>query len=88
MVTYVLDTNICIYILKQKPIQVFQKFKGINPNTIGVSSISVAELMYGINKSSVPDKNLFAVKELLNLIQIIDFDQQAALRYGVIKNFC
>ncbi|MES2278144.1 MAG: type II toxin-antitoxin system VapC family toxin [Bacteroidota bacterium] len=83
---YLLDTNICIYILKQKPIVVLQKFQTIDPKTICISSITVAELMFGINKSSSPDKNLLAVNEFLNLVKILNFDQSAAIQYGIIKN--
>ncbi len=55
---YLLDTNICIYIIiKRKPAQVFKRFKKLPLGSIGISSITLAELQYGIRKSSQPDKN-------------------------------
>ncbi len=48
---FLLDTNICIYIIKQKPPKVFEKFQMLNPLDVGVSSITVAELEYGAYKS-------------------------------------
>ena len=53
---YLLDTNICIYIIKKHPIKVLKKFEGYSLGTIAVSAITLAELYYGIMKSSNPDK--------------------------------
>lgn len=44
---YLLDTNICIYIIKKKPAEVFEKFKNLSPGDVGISTISLAELQYG-----------------------------------------
>jgi tRNA(fMet)-specific endonuclease VapC len=55
---FLLDTNICIYIIKQKPPKVFEKFQRLNPLDVGVSSITVAELEYGAYKSQLPDLTL------------------------------
>ena len=86
MITYLLETNICVYILKQKPFNVFQKFTSIDSYSIAVSSITVAELMYGVHKSNSKDRNLLAVNELLNSVQILDFDHNAASHFGTLKN--
>ncbi len=48
---YLLDTNICIYLIKQRPINVLEKFRSLNVSDIGISSITVAELEYGVCKS-------------------------------------
>jgi tRNA(fMet)-specific endonuclease VapC len=82
---YLLDTNICIYIIKQKPITVFEKFKSFDIGSVGICSITLAELQYGVMKSSNPEKNLDALNEFLTPLEIIDFDVYAALAYGKIR---
>ena len=54
---YLLDTNICIYIIKKKPNEVFDKFKNLTIGDVGISSVTLAELQYGVEKSSSPSKN-------------------------------
>jgi tRNA(fMet)-specific endonuclease VapC len=54
---FLLDTNICIYIIKQKPLKVFKKFQTLNPLDVGVSSITIAELEYGAYKSQRQEQN-------------------------------
>jgi tRNA(fMet)-specific endonuclease VapC len=58
---FLLDTNICIYIIKQKPDQVFKKFKCLKLSDVGVSSITVAELEYGAYKSQRLEQNRAAL---------------------------
>ena len=79
---YILDTNICIYIIKKKPKVVFDRLQEISPNQIFISTITLAELEYGIEKSSFPDKNRIALDEFLKLFTIADFDQLATRHYG------
>jgi tRNA(fMet)-specific endonuclease VapC len=57
MIEYLLDTNICIYIIKRKPVSVFDRFKNLVPGSVGLSSITLAEMQYGIAKSSKPVQN-------------------------------
>lgn len=57
MTKYLLDTNICIYIIKRKPEAVFARFKELIPGTVAISSITLAEMQYGIDKSSKPEQN-------------------------------
>jgi len=85
MITYLLDTNTCIYILKKRPQEVFDKFRTLNPENIGISSITAAELSFGVNKSSSPEKNQKAIDDFLTPLQILDFDQGAAKHYGLIR---
>lgn len=82
---FILDTNICIYLIKKKPIQVFDKFKEFPLGSIGISSISLAELQYGIKKSNHPDKNQKALIEFLLPLEILYFDTSAAIEYGNIR---
>ncbi len=82
---YLLDTNICIYIIKKRPICVFEKFKNFSIGSIGISSITLAELQYGIMKSSNPEKNQEALDKFLSPLEIIDFDYKATIEYGKIR---
>jgi len=54
---YLIDTNICIYIMNKRPIEVIKKFKEVEPGEIGISTITVSELQYGVAKSKYRDKN-------------------------------
>ena len=82
---YLLDTNICIYIIKKKPIDVFEKFKNFTVGDIGISSITLAELQYGIEKSSDAEKNREALEKFLTPIEIIDYGYEATIEYGKIR---
>ena len=62
---YLLDTNICIYIIKQKPVQVLNRFLSFQPGEIGISAITVAELSFGVQKSAFPEKNQNALEMFL-----------------------
>ncbi|GBF82790.1 type II toxin-antitoxin system tRNA(fMet)-specific endonuclease VapC [Aphanothece sacrum] len=82
---YLLDTNICIYLIKKKPFKVFEKFKNIEPGDIGVSSITVAELKYGVYKSQHLEKNKVALTQFLIPLEIVSFDVNATVIYGQIR---
>ena len=82
---YLLDTNICIYIIKKRPIIVFDKFKSLPIGSIGISTITLAELQFGIMKSSNPQKNQEALDKFLTPLEIIDFDSNATIDYGMIR---
>ncbi len=76
---YLLDTNICIYIIKQRPAQVLEKFKGLSVGDIGISAITLAELQFGIMKSSNPEKNREALDKFLTPLEVVDFGYLATL---------
>lgn len=82
---YMLDTNICIYAIKQKPEQVFQRLQKIDPQDVCVSSVTYAELVHGVEKSAAIEKNRLALSMLLANIEILDFDINAADQYGKIR---
>ena len=82
---YLLDTNICIYIIKKKPPNVLRKFKTLKLGDIGISSITVAELRYGVEKSKYGARNRRAVEQFLTPLAIADFDAKAAQTYGQIR---
>ena len=82
---YMLDTNICIYVIKHKPESVFRKLKKIKPEDVCISSITYAELAYGVEKSSQPERNRLALSMMLSSIEIVAFDDSAADEYGEIR---
>lgn len=84
---YLLDTNICIYIIKKQPQEVLEKFNNLSPGNVALSSITLAELNYGIMKSSDPTKNQEALSKFLTPLEILDFDYLATLEYGIIRAY-
>jgi len=82
---YLLDTNICIYIIKKKPADVLKTLKTRLKKNIYISSITIAELEYGIAKSQFPQKNKIALIEFLSIFNIIPFDDNDAVDFGEIK---
>lgn len=82
---FLLDTNICIYIIKRKPQQVVERFNTLSPSDIGISAITVAELEYGTQKSQKPEQNRAALQQFLIPLQILAFDRQAAQTYSIIR---
>ena len=82
---YLLDTNICIYIIKKKPPNVLRKFKTLQLGDIGISSITVAELRYGVEKSKYGARNRRAVEQFLMPLAIANFDAKTAQIYGQIR---
>jgi tRNA(fMet)-specific endonuclease VapC len=83
---YLLDTNICIYIIKKKPENVIKKFTKLKIGSVAISSITLSELYYGIEKSSKPNENMIALQEFISPLEIIDFNNDAAFVYGEIRS--
>ncbi|MEE0955244.1 MAG: type II toxin-antitoxin system VapC family toxin [Eubacterium sp.] len=81
---YMLDTNIVIYTIKHRPESVFKKFLTMQPSDCCISSITQAEMEYGISKSSNPERNRLALTMFLTGIEILPFDSAAAEEYGPI----
>jgi tRNA(fMet)-specific endonuclease VapC len=82
---YLLDTNICIYLIRQKPVRVIEKFKKQPISSIGISSITLSELEYGVEKSSQAVRNRMALNEFLAPLDIYPYNDKAALWYGRIR---
>jgi len=80
-----LDTNICIYIIKNKPQSVKQKFQEFDLGELYISSITVSKLMYGAFKSQFVEKNLKAIESFLIPFDIVDYDYKACIEYGKIR---
>jgi len=82
---YLLDTNICIYLIKQRPTRVMDQFRSHAIGEIGISSITVSELWYGVAKSEHQAANARALEQFLLPLVIAPFDDQAAEAYGEIR---
>lgn len=84
---YMLDTNICIYLIKQQPREVIDKFQGIALGDMAISTVTVAEMMYGVGKSQYKEKNEAALQAFLAPLEMVDFDFAAAQQYGVVRAY-
>jgi len=84
-VKILLDTNICIYIMNHRPVRVVEHFKQYKPGDIGVTTITVAELQFGVSKSSQVEINRSALFRFLAPLEIVPFTGEAAEHYGQIK---
>lgn len=84
MLKYMLDTNICIYVIKRRPVEVletFNKYAGL----MCISSITYAELCHGVEKSARPEQNRQAVEDFCSRLQILAYNEKAAQHYGEIR---
>jgi tRNA(fMet)-specific endonuclease VapC len=84
---YMLDTNICIYIIKKQPENVLKKFKSFDVGDICISSVTLAELRYGVEKSHHQKKNKAALEEFTLPLEVMAFDAEAACCSGHIKAY-
>lgn len=82
---YLLDTNICIYLIKKQPQKAFTRFRSLSVGDVGISAITYAELAYGVAYSSDPSRNRMALNEFLAPLEILDFQAQAAPLYGILR---
>ena len=81
---YMLDTNICINLMKHTQ-SVLDKFSEINNNELAISSVTLAELEFGICYSAAYDKNRAKLISFLPLVNVLSFDDIAAVEYGIIR---
>lgn len=84
---YMLDTNICIFAIRNSNDNVLKKFHDHLDDELYISSITLAELMYGVEKNRKPEQNRNALLQFLTLIDIKEFSEKAAIEYGKIRAF-
>ena len=82
---FMLDTNIIAYAKNNRPESVLQRFMENRPEDMCISAITMAELEFGICKSSKPAQNRLALMMFLSEIQVVPFDGKAAQEYGLIR---
>ncbi|WP_370300582.1 type II toxin-antitoxin system tRNA(fMet)-specific endonuclease VapC [Rheinheimera baltica] len=81
---YMLDTNICIYVIKRRPVEVletFNKYAGL----MCISSITYAELCHGVEKSTRPEQNRQAVEDFVSRLTVLPYCEKSAQHYGEIR---
>lgn len=83
---FMLDTDICIYIIKQKPKRVLEKLQKLKADELAVSVITFAELMNGAKKSQKVKDNIKKLEELAELLIVQPFDIKAAAAYGDVRS--
>lgn len=81
---YLLDTNTCIYIINRHPEAVFARFAGLRAGEVGISSITGAELDFGVAKSG-SKRNRLALDKFLAPLEILPFDDNAMHEYGPLR---
>jgi len=82
---YLLDTNICIYLIKRRPPQVLERFRRCAVGDIGLSTMTLAELQYGVAKSLFPAQNQQALDAFTLPLEVVAFDAAAAVAYGPVR---
>ena len=81
-----LDTDICIYIIKRKPLRILERLELIQAGQLCMSAITFAELMNGAKKSQRVEANVTRLNALGEILEICSFDQQAAIAYGDVRS--
>jgi tRNA(fMet)-specific endonuclease VapC len=79
------DTNICIYVIRHQPPAVLERFTSHRVGDVGISVITLAELEYGVSKSSQPARNREALEQFVSPLQIAAFGRPAAVTYGKMR---
>ena len=82
---YLLDTNICIYIAKQKPISVLKRFEKMKPGEVAMSAITYGELLYGAEKSQHPKKTKETLNDLIYIIPSLPLTNEVSEHYAHIR---
>ena len=80
-----LDTNMCIYLIKNRPPEVLRRFEEYAVGDIGVSSVTAAELHFGAQKSQRPAQNEQALEQFLLPLAVVGFDLSASIAYGRVR---
>jgi tRNA(fMet)-specific endonuclease VapC len=80
-----LDTDVCIYLIRERPARIIERLTEHAVGDVGLSAITVAELEYGVSKSGKPAKNKEALDQFLAPLVVADFDRAATAAYGKLR---
>jgi tRNA(fMet)-specific endonuclease VapC len=83
--TYLLDTNTCIYFLNKSSERIISQFKRLSPSEINLPSITVAELFFGAEKSKAKKKNRAIVENFVSIFEVVPFDEKCCENYAKIR---
>jgi len=84
MLKYMLDTNIVIYVIKRRPVALLDIFN-THVGHMCISSITLAELLHGAEKSKRQEQNLHRVEDFVSRLEVLTYDEKAAAHYGQIR---
>ena len=84
MLKYMLDTNTVIYVIKRKPLKILDIFN-LHARRMAISSITLAELFHGAEKSTAPEHNLRQVEDFVSRLEVLEYGSRAAVHYGQIR---
>jgi tRNA(fMet)-specific endonuclease VapC len=84
MLKYMLDTNIVIYVIKRRPLEMLDIFNA-STGQMCISSVTLAELQHGVEKSSKVSHNLYKVEDFVSRLEVLSYDENAAAHYGNIR---
>ena len=84
MLRYLLDTNIAIFVIRQRPPQALEVFNR-HAADMAISAITLAELMHGAEKSSRRESNLAVVEDFCSRLDVLPYGPKAAQHYGSIR---
>ncbi|MCK5663959.1 MAG: tRNA(fMet)-specific endonuclease VapC [Thiotrichaceae bacterium] len=84
MLQYMLDTNIAIHVIKRRPIEMLVTFNQ-HAGQLCISSITLAELLHGVEKSKFAEKNLKNVENFISRLEVLEYGNKAASHYGNIR---
>ena len=84
MLKYMLDTNIVIYTIKNRPVRVREVFKR-RSGQMAISAVTLGELIYGAERSSQPERNLDDIEGMIARLEVLPFDELAAVHFGQLR---
>jgi tRNA(fMet)-specific endonuclease VapC len=85
MIKFMLDTNICIFTIKNKP-QIVREAFNLHDGQLCISAVTLMELIYGAEKSATPEKNLAVIEGFAARLEVLPFDNEAAAHTGMIRS--
>ena len=85
MLRYLLDTNICTYVIKRRPESLLVRFNE-NASHLAISAVTLAELLHGAEKSSQPQRTLSVVEDFCSRLDVLNYGTEAAQHYGQIRS--
>lgn len=83
---FMLDTNICIYIIKKRPESILKRFKKYRNQNVYISVITWAELQYGVERSSSKKFNQKIINDFISHLFVVPWDKESAVQYGKLRN--
>jgi len=85
LIRYLLDTDICIYVIREQPDTVIRHLRQVEATEVGISAITLSELAYGVEKSRHKERNRQKLAEFLAPLQIAAYDERAGGYYGTLR---